>query len=63
MYQRDQNSSLFLGGERTSGQDVRASNGNLFLFFIDMTRLFFKIDQLNFFLSTSSCCRLYCQYC
>ncbi|GAA5805729.1 T-complex protein 1 subunit alpha [Helicostylum pulchrum] len=26
MYQRDQNSSLFLGGERTSGQDVRASN-------------------------------------
>lgn len=42
MYQRDQNSSLFLGGERTSGQDVRASNGNLFLFSLDMTRLFLK---------------------
>lgn len=27
MYQRDQNNSLFLGGERTTGQDVRASNG------------------------------------
>ncbi|KAI7865687.1 T-complex protein 1 subunit alpha [Spinellus fusiger] len=26
MFQRDQNSSLFLGGERTTGQDVRASN-------------------------------------
>ncbi|KAI8388257.1 T-complex protein 1 subunit alpha [Radiomyces spectabilis] len=26
MYQREQNSSLFLGGERTTGQDVRAGN-------------------------------------
>ncbi|KAI9025350.1 T-complex protein 1 subunit alpha [Phycomyces nitens] len=26
MFQRDQNSSLFLGGERTTGQDVRSSN-------------------------------------
>lgn len=28
MYQTDpQSSSLFLGGERTTGQDVRSSNG------------------------------------
>lgn len=27
MYQRDQNNNLFLGGERTTGQDVRSSNG------------------------------------
>lgn len=27
MFQRDQSSSLFLGGERTTGQDVRSSNG------------------------------------
>jgi T-complex protein 1 subunit alpha len=27
MFQKDQSSSLFLGGERTTGQDVRASNG------------------------------------
>ncbi|RCH82966.1 T-complex protein 1 subunit alpha, partial [Rhizopus azygosporus] len=26
MFQRDQNNSLFLGGERTTGQDVRSSN-------------------------------------
>lgn len=29
MYQSGQNPSLFLGGERTTGQDVRASNGKL----------------------------------
>jgi hypothetical protein len=33
MYQRDQNNSLFLGGERTTGQDVRASNGKFYLTF------------------------------
>lgn len=27
MYQRERNPSLFLGGERTSGQDVRSANG------------------------------------
>jgi hypothetical protein len=27
MYQTDRNPGLFLGGERTTGQDVRASNG------------------------------------
>lgn len=37
MYQRDQNNNLFLGGERTSGQDVRASNGKFFYYYIDMT--------------------------
>lgn len=30
MFQREKNSSLFLGGERTTGQDVRSSNGILY---------------------------------
>jgi T-complex protein 1 subunit alpha len=27
MYQQERNPNLFLGGERTSGQDVRSANG------------------------------------
>jgi hypothetical protein len=29
MYQRDRNQSLFLGGERISGNEVRNQNGRL----------------------------------
>lgn len=46
MYQRDQNNSLFLGGERTTGQDVRASNGKC-LWTLHLTRLVSVRRQLT----------------
>jgi len=49
MYQRERNPNLFLGGERTSGQDVRSANGK-FLYIRLYTlvgNLFLMISLLN----------------
>lgn len=54
MFQRDKNSSLFLGGERTTGQDVRSSNGRWLIHFwcsLSLIRL------------CSTCCCIDCQHC
>lgn len=54
MFQRDKNSSLFLGGERTTGQDVRSSNGRWLIHFW---------CSLSLIRPCSTCCCIDCQHC